>query len=131
MSDIVLFFFFKQKTAYEMRISDRSSDVCSSDLWLGVGDDGEVVVLALEDLLQPLRPFELEDIGLHADRCELRGDHLAAAPGVGWRRQLEGEREAVGVAGLRQQRLGLPRIIGIVVRKIDIDRKSTRLNYSH
>src|SRR3546814_1655308 len=34
--DLVLtlfhFFFFKQKTAYEMRISDWSSDVCSSDL---------------------------------------------------------------------------------------------------
>src|SRR3546814_7698210 len=29
---IRLFFFFKQKTAYEMRISDWSSDVCSSDL---------------------------------------------------------------------------------------------------
>src|SRR3546814_1930064 len=29
----VRFFFFKQKTAYEMRISDWSSDVCSSDLW--------------------------------------------------------------------------------------------------
>src|SRR3546814_1360871 len=28
----VSFFFFKQKTAYEMRISDWSSDVCSSDL---------------------------------------------------------------------------------------------------
>src|SRR3546814_7976677 len=27
-----IFFFFKQKTAYEMRISDWSSDVCSSDL---------------------------------------------------------------------------------------------------
>src|SRR3546814_9569108 len=41
-----LFFFFKQKTAYEMRISDWSSDVCSSDLlWPGVdplpdADDG-------------------------------------------------------------------------------------------
>src|SRR3546814_9067855 len=31
----VLFFFFKQKTAYEMRISDWSSDVCSSDLLAG------------------------------------------------------------------------------------------------
>src|SRR3546814_7933758 len=30
-----LFFFFKQKTAYEMRISDWSSDVCSSDLAQG------------------------------------------------------------------------------------------------
>src|SRR3546814_2714226 len=31
-SSYVVFFFFKQKTAYEMRISDWSSDVCSSDL---------------------------------------------------------------------------------------------------
>src|SRR3546814_3948403 len=29
---VFVFFFFKQKTAYEMRISDWSSDVCSSDL---------------------------------------------------------------------------------------------------
>src|SRR3546814_10280770 len=32
MRDCFYFFFFKQKTAYEMRISDWSSDVCSSDL---------------------------------------------------------------------------------------------------
>src|SRR3546814_3733834 len=32
MLDVIFFFFFKQKTAYEMRISDWSSDVCSSDL---------------------------------------------------------------------------------------------------
>src|SRR3546814_7942390 len=31
------FFFFKQKTAYEMRISDWSSDVCSSDLFPAAG----------------------------------------------------------------------------------------------
>src|SRR3546814_5221610 len=31
-----IFFFFKQKTAYEMRISDWSSDVCSSDLIIGI-----------------------------------------------------------------------------------------------
>src|SRR3546814_2813152 len=30
---LFVIFFFKQKTAYEMRISDWSSDVCSSDLW--------------------------------------------------------------------------------------------------
>src|SRR3546814_2424598 len=29
---VLVFFFFKQKTAYELRISDWSSDVCSSDL---------------------------------------------------------------------------------------------------
>src|SRR3546814_3960615 len=36
---ISFFFFFKQKTAYEMRISDWSSDVCSSDLHQD--DDGD------------------------------------------------------------------------------------------
>src|SRR3546814_1295400 len=35
-----VFFFFKQKTAYEMRISDWSSDVCSSDLLLLTGRPG-------------------------------------------------------------------------------------------
>src|SRR3546814_9251858 len=32
---VVVVFFFKQKTAYDMRISDWSSDVCSSDLFEG------------------------------------------------------------------------------------------------
>src|SRR3546814_17202635 len=39
----VLIFFFNQKTAYEMRISDWSSDVCSSDLQAGrCGDTGRL-----------------------------------------------------------------------------------------
>src|SRR3546814_3729935 len=37
----LFFFFFKQKTAYEMRISDWSSDVCSSDL------DGRALMAAI------------------------------------------------------------------------------------
>src|SRR3546814_9201459 len=47
---MVVFFFFKQKTAYEMRISDWSSDVCSSDLAdrfvtiVGVGGIGKTTV---------------------------------------------------------------------------------------
>src|SRR3546814_1590842 len=39
----VFFFFFKQKTAYEMRISDWSSDVCSSDL-VGAGEPLRILV---------------------------------------------------------------------------------------
>src|SRR3546814_7027206 len=35
---LLMFFFFKQKTAYDMRISDWSSDVCSSDLGV-VGEE--------------------------------------------------------------------------------------------
>src|SRR3546814_664103 len=54
------FFFFKQKTAYEMRISDWSSDVCSSDLvaftsgatealnWAIKGTRGPIITLATE-----------------------------------------------------------------------------------
>src|SRR3546814_15802264 len=38
------FFFFKQKTAYEMRISDWSSDVCSSDLQAAWALQGDVEV---------------------------------------------------------------------------------------
>src|SRR3546814_5587081 len=37
--EVVVLFFFKQKTAYEMRISDWSSDVCSSDLRRDPADD--------------------------------------------------------------------------------------------
>src|SRR3546814_5887773 len=41
---VQVFVFFKQKTAYEMRISDWSSDVCSSDL--GVAAAGKATVTA-------------------------------------------------------------------------------------
>src|SRR3546814_11470453 len=65
---IVLFFFFKQKTAYEMRISDWSSDVCSSDL-------------GSEILRQVLHFFELaedaRDVG--KDRLRLAGRLQATA----------------------------------------------------
>src|SRR3546814_5581507 len=51
------FFFFKQKTAYEMRISDWSSDVCSSDLAVPVachvgrwGDCEKLVAETVEQL---------------------------------------------------------------------------------
>src|SRR3546814_6665607 len=40
---ICIFCFFKQKTAYEMRISDWSSDVCSSDLLLLGGDGSDTL----------------------------------------------------------------------------------------
>src|SRR3546814_8898435 len=45
---LFFFFFFKQKTAYEMRISDWSSDVCSSDL-------GSQVIVADGASLSPRR----------------------------------------------------------------------------
>src|SRR3546814_18062445 len=39
------FFLFKQKTAYEMRISDWSSDVCSSDLAADAAADASALIL--------------------------------------------------------------------------------------
>src|SRR3546814_9405681 len=48
------FFFFKQKTAYEVRISDWSSDVCSSDL------DEDMTILTVE--LNPDAANEATDL---------------------------------------------------------------------
>src|SRR3546814_7781284 len=62
---VIFVFFFKQKTAYEMRISDWSSDVCSSDLMFQLLATFALVLvfndLALwlwgpDDLLGPLAP---------------------------------------------------------------------------
>src|SRR3546814_6300163 len=49
---LLFFFFFKQKTAYEMRISDWSSDVCSSDL-------GLAPAAFAQDLVKPATHFGL------------------------------------------------------------------------
>src|SRR3546814_4574253 len=75
-----MYFFFKQKTAYEMRISDWSSDVCSSDLALlrarGEGD--------VRDLLAQVR---VPTLVLHGSRDQIaplsQGCALAAGiPGA-------------------------------------------------
>src|SRR3546814_6632730 len=55
--DIFVFFFFKQKTAYEMRISDWSSDVCSSDLV------GELPLSVQAKLLRALQNGEIQRLG--------------------------------------------------------------------
>src|SRR3546814_8414512 len=62
---ILVFLFFKQKTAYEMSISDWSSDVCSSDLAvgarpasLGAGPVGIALVSRVSHC--PSFPFEAE-----------------------------------------------------------------------
>src|SRR3546814_13661851 len=77
-----LFFFFKQKTAYEMRISDWSSDVCSSDLHLRP-DPAD----------QRLRRLATRDIHLVEQLC-LLGElihHLADLGRHGIDRELERE----------------------------------------
>src|SRR3546814_3386564 len=87
MSSVCIFvFFFKQKTAYEMRISDWSSDVCSSDL--------------LED--SAANDFRLEL--LHY----LASGHLRLSVGIG-----EGE---LGLGARRVQRFAAGGLVGQLVR---------------
>src|SRR3546814_6110033 len=95
-----MFFFFKQKTAYEMRISDWSSDVCSSDLVHGKAriqgietedlirrfNEGQVAVIAGFQGLSPRNRITTLGRGgsdttavalaaaLNADRCDIFTD---------------------------------------------------------
>src|SRR3546814_8962532 len=65
----VCFFFFKQKTAYDMRISDWSSDVCSSDLFMRVADD----ILADVDLFEAVLVHEHQIVALGIEELEILG----------------------------------------------------------
>src|SRR3546814_4530821 len=58
----LLFFFFKQKTAYEMRISDWSSDVCSSDLAPANGAFEKLPAGTAENLMKPEQKAQLTSI---------------------------------------------------------------------
>src|SRR3546814_4525776 len=78
----VFFFFFKQKTAYEMRISDWSSDVCSSDL-LG-----------------------LRGVGFHRLLVRLRGLLGGGCPVCLGRRRGDGVEILAGVASDAEQEIG-------------------------
>src|SRR3546814_13942862 len=84
-----IFFFFKQKTAYEMRISDWSSDVCSSDLPAVVPADASVAV---------------DDEGLgHAGDAPLDG----GTAGIG-------ADAPVGIAELGQPGGGVLRLVAVI-----------------
>src|SRR3546814_1627812 len=66
----IVFFFFKQKTAYEMRISDWSSDVCSSDLiklMLPQDDDPHDKIPASTHLLGAIRTVIIADAVMSLD----------------------------------------------------------------
>src|SRR3546814_14118364 len=58
-----LIFFFKQKTAYEMRISDWSSDVCSSDLSSAESESFSPIIKSLSSLAGGLDRANLGDFG--------------------------------------------------------------------
>src|SRR3546814_16602560 len=70
---VVFVFFFKQKTAYEMRISDWSSDVCSSDLSGKLGD-GKEKVDRLTNLIAIFESPSLDFKRNRADGDDILGD---------------------------------------------------------
>src|SRR3546814_1303411 len=116
----IVVFFFKQKTAYEMRISDWSSDVCSSDL-----DASEVVTVVKNG--QPLASvlsffFRDEVLPYYGGGCRAARVH-AANDFMYWavmRRACESGRR---VFDFGRSKVG--------TGSYALDRKSTRLNSSH
>src|SRR3546814_14379154 len=121
----IFFFFFKQKTAYEMRISDWSSDVCSSDLAVAQhhpvdrrppGDDALVVLLP-DELAVDAGRLHLAalavDAGQHLDveaavvqRCDEGGGAVvaeAAEVGIAAGSVVNGEMEERGRESSRER----------------------------
>src|SRR3546814_4756462 len=104
-------FFFQQKTAYEMRISDWSSDVYSSDL---VQARQPALEIAPQRGRVASHRQGLAAVGVTGHQAERR---LRQPPRLGE----QPDQGSVGLAVLR--RLGHP--------QLQQDRKSTRLNSSH
>src|SRR3546814_3886062 len=128
----MFFFFFKQKTAYEMRISDWSSDVCSSDrkkavaaqiaqvgFWIIAAQTGVALALGIpgEAVMGLVGPNFVPGIVILA--VLLSVEIVAATAAVS-------EAALVYVARHRNLMISLL-MLGVQVG----DRKSTRLNSSH
>src|SRR3546814_8621909 len=113
-------FFFKQKTAYEMRISDWSSDVCSSDLisgrLIGAGVRMGASDFAAAERLLERAEAELSRVPARrfATALEIARARLAALKGDA--------REAL--SRINAAKAHCP-------TRLPVDRKSTRLNSSH
>src|SRR3546814_2961411 len=125
---LLFFFFFKQKTAYEMRISDWSSDVCSSDL---LRRQARVVMAVVGPVGQ--RPAFAGEVQqqVEGQRAGGRAEQVPL-------QAIEGGQGLVGAGDLvdlpRQRQAGHERMApGVVADSVPVgqDRKSTRLNSSH
>src|SRR3546814_10706723 len=103
MSFWCVFVFFKQKPAYEMRISDWSSDVCSSDLKLdgGYGND-TLFGFAGDDYLQGSAGDDRLDGGDGNDQISGNGGRDVILGGAGDDR-LFGEADEIGRASCRER----------------------------
>src|SRR3546814_9395384 len=139
--------FFKEKTAYEWRISDWSSDVCSSDLRTGGGLPALRLLHPLRAKPYPLPPSRRDAARKDRDRqplaARVRGnlgrlavadrqqptpDPCLAASGLCARRHRREPRGHSAAAGALRRCLGNRPFPEKPPRQ---DRKSTRLNYTH
>src|SRR3546814_7031310 len=135
-----MFFVYKQKTAYEMRIRDWSSDVCSSDLWLQYRDLGGEPAFTIEDrldrfgntvptdLVRP-EPRHQADDETADDRDHHDGHPHRVVRDDGWFSREPAEPEKVGRDRDKLQQHPCPDRAACADDQRD--RKSTRLNSSH
>src|SRR3546814_5781345 len=110
-------FFFKQKTAYELRISDWSSDVCSSDLALM----GAIPAGYYKDPVKSAKTFRTIDgvrYSIPGDWCMVEADGSLTLLGRG--------SVCINTAGEKVYPEEVEEIL-----KTHPDRKSTRMNSSH
>src|SRR3546814_5687228 len=126
------FFFFKQKTAYEMRISDWSSDVCSSDLHPGIRVNVRPRLLygrgEAERFDAEIQLHAGYVSGMSAQYLCGREMTLVATPGLLQRHPVRCVDDLDGLPLLKRAQRGY----GWDEWRADVaDRKSTRLNSSH
>src|SRR3546814_9032165 len=127
MMVVIFIFFFKQKPAYEFRICDWSSDVCSSDLE-PLGN--------LDAIHRPGITFVASQMLLLAEVLRILGigssDDVPAGPAVAQmvqRGELAGKQERLLIGRVRGgNEADMP---GVLSQRGQEDRKSTRLNSSH
>src|SRR3546814_5490855 len=120
----MFFFFFKQKTAYEMRISDWSSDVCSSDLL------DQVVVADLKGGSNDVLTYSSAAAGVDGS---IRTRNAEAQVNVRYEHQFSWNDDLADqdvISGLAKGRVSLARD-ALSLEGGAIDRKSTRLKSSH
>src|SRR3546814_10317889 len=75
------FFFFKHKTAYEMRISDWSSDVCSSDLMKALAAADDTFMSSTTDLMKDMLFGGTSNLSRHTEMTQPLLEDLCFLPG--------------------------------------------------
>src|SRR3546814_10893155 len=122
MIALVCVFFFKQKTAYEMRISDWSSDVCSSDLFDQAEQGAHMLSKQARHPAHRLTPAHADDVR-RLEQHDVRRIFGQASR--------EAEHQLTPTPCQRPKRGGAVEPADRIAHHVEQDRKSTRLNSSH